>query len=96
MDRLKESAFYAVRIYDWTTVVGSWKEAKALCHGLKGSNNKGANSRAEAEWLLSPECTDPWARCWVYAPPPAVPSPTESPPTGRLVEWGEMEGENGG
>lgn len=40
MARTKESPFYAVRIYDWTTVVGSWKEAKALCHGVKGSNSK--------------------------------------------------------
>ncbi|KAG5748980.1 hypothetical protein H9Q70_008350 [Fusarium xylarioides] len=81
MARRKEYPFYAVRIYNWTTIVGSWKEASALCHGVKGSNNKGCNTREEAEWLLSKECTDPWARCWVYAPPPRDSSPTEYPPT---------------
>ncbi|KAG5795024.1 hypothetical protein H9Q69_005918 [Fusarium xylarioides] len=81
MARRKEYPFYAVRIYNWTTIVGSWKEASALCHGVKGSNNKGCNTREEAEWLLSKECTDPWARCWVYAPPPRDSSSTEYPPT---------------
>ncbi|RBQ71598.1 hypothetical protein FVER14953_13134 [Fusarium verticillioides] len=82
MARSKESPFYAVRIYNWTTIVTSCKEASALCHGVKGSNNKGCNSREEAEWLLSKECTDPWARCWAYAPPPRDSSSTEYTPTG--------------
>ncbi|KAF5574925.1 hypothetical protein FPANT_11540 [Fusarium pseudoanthophilum] len=81
MARRKESPFYAVRIYNWTTIVTSWKEASALCNGVKGSNNKGCNTREEAQWLLSKECTDPWARCWTYAPPPSD-SSAECPPSG--------------
>ncbi|KAF4985412.1 hypothetical protein FGRMN_11217 [Fusarium graminum] len=52
--------FYAVAVKDWTTVVESYDEARALTHSVSQSRLKGCNSREEAEKIFSASCTTPW------------------------------------
>ncbi|KAF4954999.1 hypothetical protein FSARC_11968 [Fusarium sarcochroum] len=54
--------FYAVAVGNWTCVVETWEECKALTNEVPNSRNKGCFTRQEAEGMFSGGPTTAWVQ----------------------------------